>query len=211
MNTTTNYKELLEKDGTLVQFPIGYSMLPMLRQKRDTVVIKRINRKPKENDVVLYLRDDGKYVLHRIIKVKNDGYVIRGDNCYYHEYDITDKHIIGIVATFGSACIKTKVLKEMLTMMGVEYSNTRFDNAILRLHKYHLINFSRCHVEGKEVLKTRFITLTNYGSQYAKNTLNVVHRFNAIAVATVEPYMIKSRAQIAHLISYIFQIIANKM
>ena len=49
MNTTTNYKETLENDGVLVQFPTGYSMLPMLRQKKDTVVIKRINRKPKEN------------------------------------------------------------------------------------------------------------------------------------------------------------------
>ena len=100
MNKTTNYKELLEKDGTLVQFPIGYSMLPMLRQKRDTVVIKRINRKPKKNDVVLYLRDDGRYILHRIIKVKNNGYIIRGDNCYFNEYDITDKHIIGILEGF---------------------------------------------------------------------------------------------------------------
>ncbi len=98
--TTTDYRAILEKDGVLAQLPVGFSMYPMLRQNYDTVIIEKIKEKPKENDVVFYHRDDGKYVLHRIIKVKNDGYVIRGDNCFFNEYDITDKHIIGILKGF---------------------------------------------------------------------------------------------------------------
>ena len=97
---TTDYKAILERDGVLAQLPLGFSMYPMLRQKQDTVVIEKIKEKPKPNDVVLYLRDNGKYVLHRVVKVKDDGYVIRGDNCYFNEYDVKDRHIIGLLVGF---------------------------------------------------------------------------------------------------------------
>lgn len=114
---TVNYKEILEKDGVLAQFPTGFSMYPMLRQKLDTVIIKKITEQPKVNDVVLYLRDNGKYVLHRIIKVKKDGYIIRGDNCYFNEYDIKDRHIIGILEGFyrGDKYIDCKTNKAYKT------------------------------------------------------------------------------------------------
>ena len=62
-------------------FPIkGISMLPMLEQKRDTVVLSAIKEKPVKYDVVLY-KVGNSYVLHRIIGVKNGYYVICGDNC----------------------------------------------------------------------------------------------------------------------------------
>ncbi|MBE6671087.1 MAG: hypothetical protein E7593_02680 [Ruminococcaceae bacterium] len=97
---TTNYREQLEKDGLLVNRPFGISMRPMLKQGRDTIVVEKIKQKPKENDVVLYQRSKNKYVLHRVIKVTDDGYIIRGDNCIRNEYDITDKHIIGVLTAF---------------------------------------------------------------------------------------------------------------
>lgn len=96
----TNYKEILDKDGYIAQFPTGFSMFPMLRQGIDTVVIKKIDRKPRENDVVFYLLDNGKYILHRVIKVQEKGYIIRGDNCYFNEYNVQDRHIIGILEGF---------------------------------------------------------------------------------------------------------------
>ncbi len=100
MTDTTNYEEILDRDGVLVQYTVGVSMLPMLKQHRDTVVIKKLLEKPKVNDVIFYKRDNGKYILHRIIKVTKDGYIIRGDNCYKNEYDITDKHILGVLTEF---------------------------------------------------------------------------------------------------------------
>ena len=96
----TNYKEILDKDGYIAQFPTGFSMFPTLRQGIDTVVIKKIDRKPRENDVVFYLLDNGKYILHRVIKVQEKGYIIRGDNCYFNEYNVQDRHIIGILEGF---------------------------------------------------------------------------------------------------------------
>ncbi len=97
---TTNYRDLLDKDGVIAQLPVGVSMLPMLKQRCDTIIVRKLTEKPKENDVVLYQRDCGKYVLHRVIKVTKEGYTIRGDNCLCNEYDIKDKHIFGILEGF---------------------------------------------------------------------------------------------------------------
>lgn len=111
-----------------------------------------------------------------------------------------DKTIISLIATFGSACVTSKVLKELLTMMNVQCSDNVFNSSVKRLRKFHLINFSHFAVEGKEPAKLRIITLANYGSQLAKS-MGIVHRFNAIATASAEAYSIKSRAQTAQLIS----------
>ncbi|MBQ6702524.1 MAG: S24/S26 family peptidase [Clostridia bacterium] len=99
-SNTLDYKSILERDGVIIQLPTGKSMKPMLIEKQDTVVIRKVDRKLRANDVVFYLNNANEYVLHRIIKVKKDGYVIRGDNNAFNEYDITDKHIIGILSGF---------------------------------------------------------------------------------------------------------------
>ena len=46
--------------------------------------------------MMLYKRGDH-YILHRILSVRNDGYVICGDHNYRREYDITDPDIIGVL------------------------------------------------------------------------------------------------------------------
>ena len=50
----------------------------------------------KKYDVPLYKVGE-KYVLHRIIKVLPDGYVICGDNCINKEYNIKDENILGVL------------------------------------------------------------------------------------------------------------------
>ena len=37
-------------------------------------------------------------MLHRIVKITQDGYVICGDNCLQKEYDVTDQQIIGVLS-----------------------------------------------------------------------------------------------------------------
>ena len=111
-----------------------------------------------------------------------------------------DKNIICLIATFGSACVTSKMLKEMLLMMDVKFSDNMFESSIKRLRRFHLINFSHFAIDGREPAKMRIITLANYGSQLAKS-LGIVHRFNAIATASAEAYAVKSRAQTAQLIS----------
>lgn len=92
-------EEVLEKEGVYVSTIAGVSMYPMLRNRRDTIVIKPYEGRLKKYDVPLY-RVGEKYVLHRIIEVLPDSYVIRGDNCDRNEYGITDEKILGVLTSF---------------------------------------------------------------------------------------------------------------
>ncbi len=96
-----NADELLEISEEVHVLTSGISMRPMLREHRDVAVIERVNRKLKKNDVPLYRRAGcDKLVLHRILKVTDNGYVIRGDNLYQNEYDVTDDDIVGVLKAF---------------------------------------------------------------------------------------------------------------
>ena len=93
--------EVLSISNEVAVMTSGTSMRPMLRQHKDVVVIERVNRKLKKNDVPLYRRDGAeKLVLHRIVKIKDGRYIIRGDNNYYTEYDVTDENIVGVLKEF---------------------------------------------------------------------------------------------------------------
>ena len=96
----SNVEEVLKSTGVAISGFSGTSMMPMLRQGKDKVVISPLDRPLKLHDVPLYKSGDNKYVLHRIIKVKPDGYVIRGDNLYNNECNVTDSDIIGVLKAF---------------------------------------------------------------------------------------------------------------
>ena len=93
----TTFEEILARDGQLVYTNVGDSMLPLIRQGRDLLVIKPKTGRLKKYDIPLYRRDSGQYVLHRILKVRPDDYVICGDNRWSREYGITDRHIVGVL------------------------------------------------------------------------------------------------------------------
>ena len=92
-------EDVLEEEGMFVSTMSGYSMYPMLRDRRDTIVVKTYEGRLKKYDVALY-KQGSRYILHRIIEVKPESYVIRGDNCEQKEYGITDEHILGVLVGF---------------------------------------------------------------------------------------------------------------
>ncbi|MCQ2434375.1 MAG: S24/S26 family peptidase [Oscillospiraceae bacterium] len=92
------FEQEIEESGKLIYTNVGDSMMPLLRQHRDLMIIsKKPEGRLKRYDVPLYKRDSGQYVLHRILRVRKDDYVICGDNRYALEYGITDRHIIGVL------------------------------------------------------------------------------------------------------------------
>ena len=93
----TTFEEILARDGQLVYTNVGDSMLPLIRQGRELLVIKPKTGRLKKYDIPLYRRDSGQYVLHRILKVRPDDYVICGDNRWSREYGITDRHVVGVL------------------------------------------------------------------------------------------------------------------
>lgn len=91
--------DVLKKRGIYVGTVNGSSMFPMLRNKKDTVIIRPLTGKLKKYDVALY-RKRNMYVLHRVVKVMPDGYIICGDNCTNLEMDVMDEQIIGKLEGF---------------------------------------------------------------------------------------------------------------
>jgi hypothetical protein len=96
MNKST-FEDELARTGKLIYTNVGDSMMPLIRQDRDLVVIVPAEGRLKKYDVPLYRRDSGQYVLHRILQVRSDDYVICGDNRCKKETGITDRHIIGVL------------------------------------------------------------------------------------------------------------------
>lgn len=99
MNNVKTIEEVLRTEGMFISTTSGFSMYPMLRDRKDTVVIVPPNRRLQKGEVVLYKANDT-YVLHRILEVLPDSYIIRGDNCDEKEYGITDEQIIGVLIEF---------------------------------------------------------------------------------------------------------------
>lgn len=96
-----NIERAISQYGRVVTVPVGISMWPMLRNRRDHIVIVPVTRPLRKYDVPLYRINKDTYVLHRIIKVKGDGgYVICGDNLWRKEHQVTDEYIVGVLAGF---------------------------------------------------------------------------------------------------------------
>ncbi len=99
--TKTTYEEFLEQNGSMTYSNKGVSMLPLLREGKDLfTVTKKGSERCSKYDVILYRRPPHSYVLHRVIKVRKNDYIILGDNCINKEYGITDADIIGVMTSF---------------------------------------------------------------------------------------------------------------
>lgn len=93
----TTFEEVIAQEGKLIYTNVGDSMLPLIRQDKDLLIIEKTSGRLKKYDVPLYRRDSGQYVLHRILKVRQHDYILCGDNRYHRESGITDRHIIGVL------------------------------------------------------------------------------------------------------------------
>ncbi len=91
-------EEVLALEGKYVGPTVGVSMLPMLKNRRDTIVVKPKTGRLKRLDVALYRRGND-YVLHRVLEPIDGGYIIRGDNCYSLE-KIPEDDVFGVLTEF---------------------------------------------------------------------------------------------------------------
>ena len=105
------YRQLLE-DENITALPLvisGNSMSPFLVHGRDTVYLSRLDRPAKRGDVLLYKRESGAYILHRVYKVEKDSYTMVGDAQTQLEQGIMQDQIIAIMT---SALRKGKLQKK---------------------------------------------------------------------------------------------------
>lgn len=78
--------EELEKHGSYFSVPHGISMKPMIYDLQGIVELHTLEGEAKRLDVVMYENKRGAGVIHRVLRVKDDHYVINGDNNYFLEY-----------------------------------------------------------------------------------------------------------------------------
>lgn len=103
----TTFEAELSRKGRFTYTNTGVSMRPLLKQGRDLFTIEKKTGRCSKYDVVLYKRPPSRYILHRVIKVNENGYDILGDNCVNVEYDIKEEDVIGVMTSFvrkGKEC-----------------------------------------------------------------------------------------------------------
>ncbi|MBQ9813434.1 MAG: S24/S26 family peptidase [Thermoguttaceae bacterium] len=96
-----------DPDAVVALTTSGTSMYPMLRDRKDVVYLKKLSAPPKKYDVVLFQRNSGAYVLHRVVGVEPDGTcVFCGDNQTVLERISDSNQLVAIVQSFQRGCLK---------------------------------------------------------------------------------------------------------
>ena len=80
MNEALSIRQALAKYNKIIQPIKGSSMLPMLDEDKDAVELVAVTGTLKKYDLPLFRRRNGQLVLHRVIAVKKNHYLICGDN-----------------------------------------------------------------------------------------------------------------------------------
>ena len=94
-------KETLDNGGTFTLTITGTSMYPFIVGNRDRVTLAPITGELKKNDLPLYRRKNGTFVLHRIVKVNKDGtYTCCGDHQWWLEKGLHREQMIGIATEY---------------------------------------------------------------------------------------------------------------
>ena len=124
MNKTSSFAEQLKKGNTITYYTLGVSMRPLLKARASHVTIVPCEY-AEADDIVLYVRQNGDYVLHRLIKQADGVYYMRGDNTYYLE-KISASQIIGKVAYIYKGDTVIDVDSNLMYKLYVKFWNKIF-------------------------------------------------------------------------------------
>lgn len=91
--------QLTETGHTVSTVICGGSMLPFLSDGRDYAFLKKPSSPPKKGDIVLFIRADGNYVLHRIRFIRKGKYYLIGDRQSVTEGPVELSQIMAIVTS----------------------------------------------------------------------------------------------------------------
>jgi len=86
-------QEVMNSGGEFRFYPKGKSMLPLIRQGKDSIALVAVQGQLKKYDLPLYVRNNGQFVLHRVIGEDSNGYIMCGDNQTTLEYGILPQQI----------------------------------------------------------------------------------------------------------------------
>lgn len=122
-------EEKINLGGEAVINPGGISMLPLIKAGRDSVVLVKPQGILKKYDVALYRRKNGQFVLHRVVGVLDDTYIMCGDNQFLHEEDIPHSAILALMTTVvrnGKRISVNNFLYKIYSVLIVEIQNINY-------------------------------------------------------------------------------------
>lgn len=90
----------LEKNGEISFVLLGRSMLPLIRDGKDTITLVKPKKAIRCGDVIFYRRENGQFILQRVMFVNNGNLVVRGDNQWDNEYNVRQNQIVGVLKNF---------------------------------------------------------------------------------------------------------------
>ena len=90
-------REIAEEGKVVSMLIAGSSMAPFLCHNRDYIYFTKPERELRRGDMVFYQRDSGRYVMHRIYKVKPDGYYMVGDAQTQIEGPLRREQIVAVI------------------------------------------------------------------------------------------------------------------
>ncbi len=128
-------RERLSAGREVTFSPRGVSMLPLLREGRDTVTLASPPEKLKKYDIPLYQRKNGQYVLHRVVRV-GETYTCVGDNQFSLEKGISHEQVIAVCVSFTRKGKVVRVNDPLYRFYSIFWHYSRFPRrailAILR-------------------------------------------------------------------------------
>lgn len=97
-----NIERSIKELGYAVAPIAGTSMMPLLKEGRDRVELEPCSQERlKKGDVVLYKKNDGTLVLHRIIKTENrEFFTVLGDHQFKNAERVNKNQIIAVACGF---------------------------------------------------------------------------------------------------------------
>lgn len=121
-------RSILEEGKEVPLVVTGNSMMPFLIDRRDQVLIKRIERPLKKGDIAFFQRENGQYIMHRIHFMRKDDRT--GENQFYFigdgqkniEGPIKETQIFGVITGVlrkGNIWMNTHLHGDFLRISGV--------------------------------------------------------------------------------------------
>lgn len=106
-------REAFQKQHSVTIRPQGTSMFPFLIENRNLVTLEPWTaHKPHRGDIMLYQRENQLLILHRLWRIRKDGYYFVGDNQTAPEGPVSPSQLIAVVTeiTKGKRCYSVKFL-----------------------------------------------------------------------------------------------------
>lgn len=106
----------------------GSSMEPLIRCRKDPVTIVPVNRELLPGDIVLFEREDGAYVVHRLYRISEEKQLVQtwGDNCCRPDKPVPVSAVLGMAVSFCRNGRVISLTTEEQRSYGIKWMNSRW-------------------------------------------------------------------------------------